>query len=186
MLHVRAKAGRRRDDHQETQLAASFPRQRRPVAEIRKASDEMNPIETIDTTQVEIGHTGAFPSGRLSELQQAIVALVRERDTVSFVEAEQLCKQLGVDHRGNMALMLGDPEANVVLWAGMSDAFFLSIRSLIERRQIFVWPSMSLVYIIDGKLLDLPTVRAKRPKKRYSRPTWLPTVLRCIPYRKQA
>lgn len=165
------------------------PRKRngRPVSrqsghcKIRKRYDEMNPTQVTNTLQEEIGQPGAFTSG---ELSKAIMALVKENDCTSFVELEKLCQQHGVEHRGDLAMMLGEPERNIIVWANMSPIFYGVVRELIERKAIFIWLSIPLVYAIDGKVLDLPVLRAKTPKKTYSRPMWLPIVFRCIPSRK--
>jgi hypothetical protein len=141
----------------------------------------VNPTQTNESLQVPIDQAGTFTSGQLLELQQAIVALVKERDHISFVEIERLCKQRGIEYRGNMRMFLGELSRNVVLWSGLSDVLYHAICTLIEQKILHIWPATPAVYYVDGKILDLPIVQSQRPQKRYTRPTWLPITFRRFP-----
>ena len=109
------------------------------------------------------------------QLHDALVALVEDRDTVSFVEIQQAFEGHMPVH-GDIGMEIAP---NVILWAGMSQELIDLIRrvSTGPTPRIEPRPSVPLVYLIDGAALALPI--AKRiPKKGYTKPHWLPIVFR--------
>lgn len=107
------------------------------------------------------------------ELADRIEQYVRAYDWVTFAELENKIDGL----RGDLLLSIDPP--NVVLWAGMSEAFIDALEILRRDRRVFPWPTVYLTYLIDGGLLKLPI--AKRPPtggKRYAKERWLPVCLR--------
>jgi hypothetical protein len=107
----------------------------------------------------------------------AVVQLVKARDYVSFTEIERLLAQRGVSTQGDVTLTLPD-RPSIVLWAGMSDAFFEIMAAVLRGRRIHLIPASQLVYLVDGGMLRLPL--AKRVIQ-YKKPHWLPVTFRYGP-----
>lgn len=94
-------------------------------------------------------------------------------DYVSFVELENWLAERGMAVKGQHALEAGP---NIVLWAGVSEAFCDFARRL--QPHIDLAPvSTILVYAVDGRLPDLP-VSKRPPSAGYIRPHWLPVTMR--------
>lgn len=91
---------------------------------------------------------------------------------VSFVEVERIIEGDITD--GNYAVCHGD-DKNLILWTTtkkVSDAIILALKE----RRVFLRPTTTLVYYLDGKCLILPV--AKRPPKGgYKKPHWAPVCL---------
>lgn len=112
---------------------------------------------------------------REGRLADAIEAYVKQYDWVTF--AELLHRMDGfADVRGTIALEIAP---NVVLYAGLSDAFADAVRQLQSEKRIWPYPTSMLTYFIDGGGLTIPL--AKRiPKGGYKQQRWLPVCFRVI------
>ena len=86
----------------------------------------------------------------------------------SFVDLENRC---GDEMKGDLWISApGHP--NLIIWTGVSQVFIDALFSAEMRKKIQMDPSISLIYMMDGKFLDLP--EAKNGKKDYKKPHWLP------------
>ena len=103
-----------------------------------------------------------------SDLAKRIVDLVaRNRGGVSFVELERLD-----GFRGPNALMF--PEfGECLVWNGVSDEAVAALADPWLRERVAMRPTVLLVYIADGKILDLPIAKSHR---KYVKLRWLPVV----------
>ena len=113
------------------------------------------------------------------ELDNLIVALVKERDHVSYVEIrDELAKYIEVD--GDFAMETSGCR-NLFLWAGMSRRFCEAVSRCKNGKRIFAHPaSTPFVYIVDGVYPSLPL--AKKPTREgYKTPHWTPVVFRLVP-----
>jgi hypothetical protein len=113
------------------------------------------------------------------DIVTALVALVRGRDYVSFVEAARELEVLGVPCAGDLALYLGDDD-NLIVWAGMSMPFLNAVIAAREDGLVRFEPSSHLTYLIDGCTQRLPIARHP-PAGGYKSPHWLPVVMRLGP-----
>lgn len=105
---------------------------------------------------------------------ERVLEYIRRYDYTTFVEVERVCQECGLETRGTCSIDLpGCP--NVVLWAGMSDAFADVVLAIQDRTELSA--ASWLCYLIDGGTLRLPL--AKRPPKcGYKEPHWAPVTLR--------
>ncbi len=111
--------------------------------------------------------------GRIAD---AIEQYVRTYDYVTFVELGRRLKPY-IEVRGDVALEIAP---NVILWAGMSQAFADAITELQQGKRIWPHPSSLLTYFHDGGALRMPI--AKRiPKGGYKKEHWLPVTFRVTP-----
>jgi hypothetical protein len=104
------------------------------------------------------------------EMAKKVIAYVKVNGDASFVNMQNV---IGDEARGDLAYCIG---RNIVLWAGMSNAFCDALGLLRANKLLELNPTIRLTYMIDGELLNLPI--AKRPKPEgYSKPHWIPCVL---------
>lgn len=112
----------------------------------------------------------------VSHAAQVIIDLIAERDYVTFAEITQRLDGLITPVEGDQALELG-AFPNVVLWAGMSDAYIAVMHEVLQSHLSTMEPASVLAYMVDGACLSLPIV--KRPQKQgYATPHWLPVCFR--------
>jgi hypothetical protein len=114
-------------------------------------------------------------AGRLAD---AVVEYVRANDWVSFPELQQ---RLGayLETGGDVCLEL---RTNLVVWAGMSQAFADLVQGLLAAGRLSLHPASVMTYLIDGGMLRLPL--AKRDRE-YRKPHWSPACLRVVPLRRR-
>ena len=103
-------------------------------------------------------------------LKERIREYVEQTDYVSFAE---LGNRFGSEfNNGDRELCQGE---NVVIWSNMTEDGVMAISELLDEGAIHLHPSSTLVYLIDGCALKLPTVRRRRT---YKTPHWLPVTIR--------
>lgn len=107
-------------------------------------------------------------------MKDKILSRVREKGNVSFAELAHL---LGEEAKGDLALTLKEYE-NIVLWMGMSEAFYEAVSSLLADEVIQLDSTIPLVYMIDGMALNLPIAKQKR---NYKSLRWAPVVINLGP-----
>lgn len=112
---------------------------------------------------------------REGRLADAIEEFIRRYDWVTFPELQRRLEPFA-EVRGNVALELAP---NLILWAGMSEAFADTVQQLRSEKRIWSWPTVWLTYFLDGGALKMPI--AKRiPKGGYKTERWLPVCLRVV------
>ena len=115
-------------------------------------------------------------------LEQAILRYVDDHRSASFAELSTRLGSVtpegheGFDMDGDYNLCLPG-NSNLVLWSGMSELFITTVARLLDERVLRPEPTSHLVYLADGKYLQLPIVK-KPPHGGYKKPHWLPCVLR--------
>jgi hypothetical protein len=114
-----------------------------------------------------------------ASMADSILALVQERDWVSFAEITNDLARLGFPAAGDRAMELaGCP--NVFLWAGISGELLAAIKILLTSRRVFLHAASPFVYMIDGHYPTWPIAK-RPPAKGYASPHWLPVCFRVVP-----
>lgn len=103
-------------------------------------------------------------------MHDQIIDLVNKRNHVSFAELHRDVEGFA----GDMEITLAP---NLIIWQGVSDHASDAINYLKQSGDIVLMPSSLLVYIVDGRCLNIPIAKRFQP---YKKPHWLPTVL-CRP-----
>lgn len=103
----------------------------------------------------------------LDKIKLELVALIKKRTGVSFVEIEDYFEEKGFEYRGSIVICRNNE--NIVIWDGWNKKASDLIHELLESNLIRMTPTDELVYYVDGKILTLPIFRGKRPFKQ-----WLP------------
>ncbi len=97
-----------------------------------------------------------------------VKASIAKHGGVSMVEREGYLD----DTKGKSAIeMQADNCSNVVVWSGMSAKFCSVVMELEESGKVEMKPTPLLVYITDGRRLDMPIAEVV---KHYTSPHWLP------------
>lgn len=87
---------------------------------------------------------------------------------ISFVELERID-----GFKGDFEMLL-EPK-NIIFWQGINQVAITAINELLEEKRIVCYPSSVLVYLFDGKQMNLPICN-KISFKKYKNPRWLPVV----------
>jgi hypothetical protein len=105
-------------------------------------------------------------------LADRVLALIRERDHVTFAE---LAREFPDDFaNGEIALEVHD---NLVIWTGMQATGAAAFKALREGGKVTMQPTQTLTYLIDGTTLRFPIAKRARA---YAKPHWLPVVVRPV------
>ena len=102
-------------------------------------------------------------------MKKAIFRYISKYEGVSFVE---LCNKID-GFSGDLALVNKDYD-NIVFWNGLSEEAGEAINELLKQGLIVIRPTNILVYIIDGKVPQLPVAKKLR---QYKTLKWLPVAL---------
>lgn len=101
------------------------------------------------------------------------LSYIEANDYVSFAELERWLADRGEDVQGDYGVEL---HGNVFIWAGVSKRFCDIVEALHQHVDLEPCSSL-LVYLTDGKLLQLPIAK-RPPRSGYKDPHWLPVTLR--------
>ena len=94
---------------------------------------------------------------------------VKGRRGVSFV---QLMRLLGDEAKGKISY---ESPPNCTWWMGMSEKFCDALDECRRRKNIEPHPTSLLVYLVDGRALNLPIAK-RLPKNGYKKLHWIPIV----------
>ncbi len=97
-----------------------------------------------------------------SKLGDELLEFIRTRRGVSCVE---LADGFG---SGNATIL---EESNIVIAFGLSEEVAAALNELIESDDVVCIPCSTFVYLIDGRMPDLPIAKAN---KSYKKPHWQP------------
>jgi hypothetical protein len=105
------------------------------------------------------------------ELEEQILAFVRERDFVTFAA---LHKHFAGDSRHETEIVL---PGNRVIWAGLPLDVIHAVLALLEQGRLASIPGTKAAYRRDGRVLNLPIERRAEP---HDAPQWFPVLLRAM------
>jgi len=106
------------------------------------------------------------------DIKAEVYRYIRENEGTSYVELENLFTRLGFNWKGNLEIC-SDVNENVIFWAGWNKEAIELINDLQREGLIEKVPGHYVMYILDGKTMDLPLVRGY---KEYKTPHWLPVL----------
>jgi hypothetical protein len=116
----------------------------------------------------------------LSPPAEVILGIVTANGTgTSFVEIEGALSAAGFDPDGELGIE--HPKcANLFVWAGVNAMFTAALNELLGAKLVHYRPTSVLVYLADGKLLQMPQA-VRPPKNGYREPHWVPAVINLGP-----
>lgn len=109
-------------------------------------------------------------------LEDAVVALVKHRDCVSFVEMQSY----SAPHMPTEGAMVLELKPGAVLWRGLSEELAGLLQWLLKQQRVHLHPCSTLVYWADGRVPGLPVAKSA-PAAGFKRPRWVPVVFRTMP-----
>lgn len=112
----------------------------------------------------------------MEQIKNAILDYIKTHEGTSYVEIEGLFTRLGFEWRGDFQLC-SEKCSNVIYWTGWNKEAVQILNSLQEDKSIHKVPTEPLIYLIDGKSINLPLVKSF---KQYKQPHWLPVVFNCL------
>lgn len=101
-------------------------------------------------------------------MKNNIIQYVKENNQASFVELKKAILGFSGDE---VFCLYGYP--NIVLWVGISQKAINALEELINDHQLYMQHSNPLIYMLDGKGLNLPIAKSIR---NYKDKRWLPVV----------
>src|SRR5262245_15005970 len=104
---------------------------------------------------------------RAGNFAEAICAYVEDNGRVTFAELSARLSPFMETH-GEHAL---ERLPNLIVWAGMSQAFIDLIRDLLHKQRLMLSTASLWIYLLDGMALNLPLAKSER---EYKTPHWLP------------
>ncbi|WP_269924663.1 pathogenicity island protein [Staphylococcus aureus] len=104
-----------------------------------------------------------------NQLKSEVLEYIKAHAGTSFVEIERVFEENNFDYKGDGAYTSGQ-HPNVVFWVGWNQEAFDVIAELKKDGHIEMDICEPIVYMVDGKGLDLPIVRSKNIKTDH----WLP------------
>ncbi|MCP5537242.1 MAG: hypothetical protein H7A51_13560 [Akkermansiaceae bacterium] len=109
-------------------------------------------------------------------MKTSIIDLIRERQHVSFLELTHAIPGFS----GDITMVHGD-DPNIILWHSLSKDAYEALTALLYAGEIFVHPTNSLLYTIDGGTIDLPVIK-RPPSGGYKTPHWYPVTFCDYPF----
>jgi len=102
-------------------------------------------------------------------MKNEIIDFIKNHPCTSFVELERFISGFS----GELGLFLGEDGYNILLWTVSVEAAD-ALKELLQKDVIYLSYCSPLIYMIDGKGLNLPY--AKR-RVHYKEPHWLPITM---------
>lgn len=106
------------------------------------------------------------------DLKQELYDYIKKNGSVSYAELEHFFEQHNFDYKGIYEIY-SDVCDKVMFWSDWSKEAIDLINELQTEKKIRKEPCQPIIYLIDGKTINLPIVRKL---KDFKTPHWLPTV----------
>lgn len=106
------------------------------------------------------------------DIKAEVYRYIKENEGTSYAELEYLFDRLGFDWKGELEIY-SDVCDNVIFWTGWNEEAIEVINDLQRDELISKVPGHYVMYILDGKTMNLPLVRGY---KEYKTPHWLPVL----------
>lgn len=117
----------------------------------------------------------------INHLKSEILEYIESHDGTTFVEIENVFEENNFNYKGDGAYTSGQ-HPNVVFWIGWNQEAFNIIAELKRDGLIEMDICPPIIYLVDGKGLDLPIVKSKYIKTDH----WLPVAFNICKKRKGA
>lgn len=109
----------------------------------------------------------------MEKLKRLIVKMVEEKGDVTFVDIEDIFKTKKIDYIGDYAMACPGEYSHIIVWLGWKTEFISLVSQMCNEKLIEIEPCSPLVYIMSGKILDLPLIKKVYP---YQTDHWQPVV----------
>lgn len=106
------------------------------------------------------------------DIKQKVIEYIQKNNHVSYAELEHLFEDIGHDYKGDKVIMSADCE-HVIFWDGWNVETIELMNEVQRSGKVHKEPADPLIYLIDGRGLNLPLVKTCR---QYKTDHWLPVV----------
>lgn len=113
---------------------------------------------------------------RKAEVKAKVYEYIKKQRGVSYAELERYFEVIGYSYKGT-AICCSIFTDKVIFWQGWHRQAFSVVDELIKDHKIHRRPAPPLLYLLDGKGLNLPKVEQFENYKRIKRESWLPCIL---------
>ncbi|WP_414051093.1 hypothetical protein [Macrococcus animalis] len=109
----------------------------------------------------------------MTNTKEIIINFIKENPGTSFVEIERLFEDNGFEYQGNQNV-INDKYEQLIYWSNWNEEAIDLIKEIMFDDNFKINPCHKLVYIVDGKVIELRTTHKER---NCMYPTWLPMTL---------
>lgn len=103
-------------------------------------------------------------------IKNKVLDYIKNHNATSFVEIERVFEEHNFDYKGDGAYTSGAHQ-NVIFWTGWNEQAFNVVAELKKDGYIEIEPCPLLIYLTDGKCLNLPVMQKVSDAKH---DCWLP------------
>ncbi len=111
-----------------------------------------------------------------TDMKTEVLNYIKKNGDTTYAELERLFDSLHFNWQGDFAIS-SKVNNTIFFWYGWNEAAARITSELLHDGQLFREPTQPLIYLIDGKGLDLPLARSLT---KYKKPHWLPVVFTAI------
>jgi hypothetical protein len=119
----------------------------------------------------------------MTEMAEIIYALVKTRRHVSFAELDQMVPGFKKEPDGKPTCLVFSELPQLVIWVGLSEEALNALDELWKSKKVFLNQCSWMVYMVDGRMLNLP-IPKRKPRKGLKKDYWLPCVLDTEPMKR--
>lgn len=112
-----------------------------------------------------------------AEIKDKIYRYIVENGSVSYAEIERAFEECGFDYTGTLTSCSSEND-RVVFWHGWNIEAYTLVQELIKEQKVEREACDTLVYLIDGKALNMPVLQTMKQLNRSKREYWLPCVFK--------
>lgn len=109
-------------------------------------------------------------------VKQKVYEYIKKQRGVSYVEIERFFDSIGYSYKGT-AICCSIYTDKVIFWQGWHKQAYSIISELLKEKKIHRSVAPPLLYLLDGKGLDLPIAKQGENYTRIKRKCWLPCIL---------
>lgn len=109
------------------------------------------------------------------EIKRKIYRYIVENGGVSYAEIERIFEECGFDYIGTLTSCSSEND-RVVFWHGWNLEAYSLLQELLKERKVERDACNMIVYLIDGKALNMPVLQTMKQLKHSKREYWLPCV----------
>lgn len=102
------------------------------------------------------------------KIKSDLLKLIKTKKGVSYVEIENFFEENNYDYKGTESQYIKD--TNIILWGAWNPDANEMIEELLNDKLITITPTPMWVYLVDGKILDIPLYKGRKSKSD----RWLP------------
>jgi len=121
-------------------------------------------------------YTNERKKNMTTDMKTEVLNYIKKNGDTSYADLEQLFDSLHFDWNGDLAIASA-VNNTIFFWYGWNEAAAGITTDLVHDGQLFREATQPLIYLIDGKCLDLPLAKALI---KYKKPHWLPVIFTAI------